>query len=194
MSQPKTIFLLWSGSILGTAILFAAGVSPQDAVSNVAAWLKLFGIDKPPGLLTSPSADTFGLWIGGSIAVISGFFLVRNYWQKRFISLREGALLAYEKTQGSLAAGMAEGMPGGPLGWYATALVGQPQREHIPVYATKPPSRKRIVIPSEELPRGIISDEGRSFKYWGQNEPKYVDLQIKRSYMKKRIKEIRTWG
>ncbi len=93
-----------------------------------------------------------------------------------------------------MAAGMAEVQPGGPLGWYAIALVGQPQRDHIPVYGIKPPSRQKIEIPPGEFNTGGISDDGKSLKRWAEDTPRYIDLEIKRADMKKQIKEIKSWG
>lgn len=59
----------------------AAGVPPQEAVSNLAAWAKLLGFDKPPAFLLSQSADTYAFWTGGAIVVVSliAFFLSRRF-------------------------------------------------------------------------------------------------------------------
>ena len=67
----------------------AVGVPPQEAVSNLAAWANVLGVDKPPNFLLSQSADIYALWIGGSIVVVSltAFFLLR----RRFPSKEETA-------------------------------------------------------------------------------------------------------
>lgn len=62
----------------GGLIMAAAGVSPQEAVSNLAAWAQVLGVDKPPNFLLSQSTDTYALWIGGAIVVISLVAVVRT--------------------------------------------------------------------------------------------------------------------
>ena len=75
MLHSKARFLVLG--LIGSAVMFAAGVSPEDAVSNLAAWARLLGIDKPPALLSAPSADFWGFWIGATAVGVSLFFLFR---------------------------------------------------------------------------------------------------------------------
>ncbi len=42
---------------IGTLTVTAATISPQDADSNVTAWLRLLGIDNPPAALVTSNAD-----------------------------------------------------------------------------------------------------------------------------------------
>lgn len=61
-------------SIIGFAggvLMFTAGVSPQDATTNLSAWLKLIGIDNPPQFLISHTTDTIAFWIGLVLVIMA---------------------------------------------------------------------------------------------------------------------------
>ena len=59
------------GPISGTLLLWAAQVGPEDAVSNLAKWARLAGVDTPPLWLQSQSADIWAT-VGGCIAIAAG--------------------------------------------------------------------------------------------------------------------------
>lgn len=63
-------FLRWCLLGIGGLIVGAAGVSPQDATSNLAAWIELLGFD-PPSWIADVSIDAYGLAIGSIIVVLS---------------------------------------------------------------------------------------------------------------------------
>jgi len=50
--------------VVGTLLLTAVTITPQDADSNIAAWLKLLGWHNPPGGLVTSHADQVVFWIG----------------------------------------------------------------------------------------------------------------------------------
>ena len=50
-------YILLAIPIIGSCLMFVAGVSPQDAVSNLAAWAELFGVDNPPPIIQAQSTD-----------------------------------------------------------------------------------------------------------------------------------------
>lgn len=62
-------------SAIGLIVTTAAGVTPQDAVSNIAAWLKLIGFEKVPQGLSTHAADNWGLF-SGSLILIFGIYLL----------------------------------------------------------------------------------------------------------------------
>lgn len=133
----------------------------------------------------SPAASSNWIRVWKWDAVGVGIFPYR-----KLISLSEADLIAYEETRETLAARISQETPGGPTSYYAIALVGQGE---IPVFGVKPPSRIRIEIPSRDIiGRGSPSDDN-SWSYWGDRSPKYIELKIKETDMKKRIKEVRSW-
>jgi hypothetical protein len=58
--------------------------------------------------------------------------------------------------------------------YFAGALAGE-----IPIYGKHPPSLMYEVIDSEEFKRGGFREDGATFHYHGDQEPKYVDLAVK---------------
>lgn len=68
--------------IFGTLLLWAAQVGPEDAVSNLAKWAKLAGIESPPGWLSSQSADTWAT-IGGCGAIAVGLLAILAWVRAR---------------------------------------------------------------------------------------------------------------
>ncbi len=55
------------GGLVGGGMMFAAGVSPLDASSNLSAWAEVLGVKSVPVWLSSPRADTLVLWAGAAI-------------------------------------------------------------------------------------------------------------------------------
>ena len=104
-----------------------------------------------------------------------------------FISLSEASLIAYEETHGYAVIPFAESQPGGPIGYYAIALT---DRGRIPVYGLKPFMRKKTMVPSDEIRRGFISDDGKTLTRLFEEKPIYTALAITRSDMEKQIKVI----
>lgn len=64
--------------------MLAAQTKPRDAVSNLAAWVKLVGVENPPAILQSPRVDTFATIAG---ALLVG--LVVYFWRTRSRSTGE---------------------------------------------------------------------------------------------------------
>ena len=112
---------------------------------------------------------------------------------RRLVSLRDATQLAYRKTQGTLAAKTAEQhIDGKPriMGWYATAIVG---RGEIPVFGFREHLLRIEEIPRDLLPAGSFSEDGTEFRQYGKSEPLYRNLIIRKSDLRLRIKEIKSW-
>ena len=115
---------------------------------------------------------------------------------EQYIDLNEAALRAYEETEETAVAHFAEmTMPNGSravLSWYAYAFVGR--GSDTPIFGKQPPSRKRRQIPSEEFPRCSFSDDARTLHRYGAKEPRYVELEIRKSDFERRLAEIKSWN
>ncbi|MEE9159843.1 MAG: hypothetical protein V3U60_15850 [Gammaproteobacteria bacterium] len=112
---------------------------------------------------------------------------------RRLIPLNEAARIAYERTQGTLAAAAAERPWAGTpdvVGYYATALAGQGD---IPVYRFREHIPKLKQIPRNTLPTGSFKDNATTFTQHGKQSPLYRHLVIKRLDSKPRIKAIKSW-
>lgn len=68
---------------LGTVVIAAAQTGPEDAETNIAGWLKRFGIDQIPDVLTSGQADVWATIVGLLIVVASGAAWWCWRWWKR---------------------------------------------------------------------------------------------------------------
>lgn len=113
-----------------------------------------------------------------------------------YISLNEATTRAYEETEGTLVAGIAESpYPGSKrnvLSWYAVAFVGSDYL--TPIFGKMPPSRIRRLIPPNEIRRCDFSDDARTLSRRDDEEPRFVELEIKKTDFLERLAEIKTWS
>ncbi|MBK8209659.1 MAG: hypothetical protein IPK78_06455 [Rhodospirillales bacterium] len=65
------------------AIMFAAGVPPDDVVSNLSKWPKFIGIENIPSVLLSPNIDIILRWGGAVIFVGSVLWLMVSWLKNR---------------------------------------------------------------------------------------------------------------
>lgn len=114
---------------------------------------------------------------------------------EEYIDLNEAALRAYEETQETVVARFAEASPSnGPQGivrWYAYALIGK--KNYTPIFGKRPPSRKRQLIPREEFPRCGLSHDVRSLVRFNEEDPRFIELEIRKSDFERRLEEIKRW-
>jgi hypothetical protein len=80
----------WVAGMIGTLFVLAAQTPPEQATSNVAAWLKKLGMDNPPAIFESPSTDGWITAIGVILlATLLGWWLVG--WKKKFFKMKKAA-------------------------------------------------------------------------------------------------------
>jgi len=60
---------------IGSVIVTAASIPPQDAKTNLGAWAQYFGMDEVPSILATQAADNWGLLIGLLLIAISIYFI-----------------------------------------------------------------------------------------------------------------------
>ena len=191
-------YILLAVSIIGGGLMAGAGVSPQEAASNLASWAKLFGVDNPPPIIQAQSTDVVVFYIGLllvglSIGFLLGMFLWKLWQKNKYIPLEKATRIAYEETYQSLAERFAEQMGTTPLEWYASALV---TNNDFPFFGIKPYQTIVREIPSEEKTRCHISvRDGTSYlKRYGEDDPMYTNLHMKTRDFKKQLREIKSWG
>ncbi|MBL6615427.1 MAG: hypothetical protein ISP45_15550 [Reyranella sp.] len=73
------------GPISGTLLLWAAQVGPEDAVSNLAKWAKLVGLDAPPKWLLSETVASWATVLGGSAFAAGICAIVFLWWRARVL-------------------------------------------------------------------------------------------------------------
>ncbi len=85
----------WKAAAAGGAVLTVlAQTKPDDAISNIAAWAKLVGIDQLPRFLVQPHADFVATVFGIFVVVISVFMWrreVRHIHHKEITAQSKGA-------------------------------------------------------------------------------------------------------
>ena len=64
------------GGVGGVAMIAAAQTRPEDAISNLAGWLKLFGVDHAPAFLNTLQADAWATALGILVALGSAIVWV----------------------------------------------------------------------------------------------------------------------
>src|SRR4051812_12770928 len=82
---------IWTWALLGIpgALGFFASVSVQDARSNVAGWLHLFGVERIPEALSTPGADLIIRWMTALMAVLLIILDVLIYRQRSRLAAME---------------------------------------------------------------------------------------------------------
>ncbi len=113
-----------------------------------------------------------------------------------FISMKEAATIAYEELREcrsvyawaaeKLGPSSTQSRAEGTLDWFVYFL---PSR--ISLFGKRPPSRKLELIDPQEFKRGGFNDLGQSFSYFGEKEPRYTDLMVKRDDLDKLIESLR---
>ena len=181
-------------------------ISPRERLGYGGAAIGLLAV---PLMYFCPNLTIFiaipMLVVGFALLGIAIFPINISGWRifiYGFISLREAARIAYEKNHDNLSAAAAEMDFGNgeadPLGWYAHALLGSnvdPTR--IPVFGCKPHLDLLIKIPLAHYIQNYltVTDNDVILVDVTHNERvKYNHLHILKSDMRKRIKEISTWG
>ncbi len=119
---------------------------------------------------------------------------------RRLIPLPVAAQAAYEKLRGRTLssqklpakfADMKYGNTAHPLSWFGVALLG---RGAIPLFGYHAPSTILEIVPTNLVKAsGHLSDDVNSIKLYGEKEPQYKDLSIKKTDFHKRLKEIESW-
>ena len=107
----------------------------------------------------------------------------------RLVSLPKAAKIAYDQLQGSLAADMASKMDY-PLSYIAIALS---DKGKTPLFGTRPPSTVLQRVPPEECKKSSFIEDGRVLQRYGRGKPLYDNVCIKRSDLKRMIKQLRDW-
>jgi hypothetical protein len=64
---------------LGAVVLGAAQTRPEDAISNLAGWLELLGVNEVPGFIANQQADTWGTMVG----IVLLLFGIAMWWRNR---------------------------------------------------------------------------------------------------------------
>ena len=88
--------LKWAVVGVGGLIVAAAGLSPQDATSNLSAWVEFLGLEDVPYWLTTDSADMYGVIIGLT-SVALAFASIRGWGKNTTVHLTWPFLRRLEK-------------------------------------------------------------------------------------------------
>ena len=111
--------------------------------------------------------------------------------EPKFIPLKEAATIAYESTLNTLVAGVAERMtkdPEGTLSYYAHALTQDPP---VPLFGTRPPSRKLEAIPANKVRACRF---GHDLKTLESHRLEYAGLVVRECDLMRKIREIQSWS
>ena len=110
------------------------------------------------------------------------------------IALSKAILKAYEKTQeltaGALAESSANETNGDVRSWYAITFTHSMGAK---LYGKKPPSRKLVAIPAEEINRCGFKNEANELVRRQETDPLYTELAITRHDFKRCLSEVKKW-
>jgi hypothetical protein len=133
--------------------------------------------------------------IGWALFAIGALIILGRYWDvelggdlfpRSHISLKDAARRAYERSKGKTWAAAAEHFSLGPdevLEYFATGLSRQ-----VPIYGRQPPSSERLEVPKVEFNRGTIEDGGLTLVRFGDENPRYTDLELTRRGLRDALK------
>jgi len=179
-------------------------ISPRERLAYGGAAIGLLAV---PLMYFFPNLTIFiaipMLVVGVALLLIAVFPMNISGWRVfiyGFIPLYKAAKKAYEENYDNLAAGFAEhefaNCEADPIGWFAHALIGSNVDETgVSIFGCKPQLDILTIIPRQEVYRHylVVNENEASLQDRDTNRAKYDRLHIRKSDMKKRIKEISTW-
>ena len=144
------------------------------------------------------------IWAGLLLVVAGALILVSELYTYSVgkgwipapkIALTKATLKAYEKTQelsaGAFAESSAQETNGDVLSWYAVAFTHSMGAK---LYGKKPPSRKLVAIPPEEINRCSFKNEANELVRLQETDPLYTELAITRHDFKRCLSEVKKWN
>lgn len=192
-------FNKWVIGALGTLLVLAAQISPEQTTSNLSAWVQFFGIDKTPSFLESPSADTWAMTIGFMliIIVIVSVFLNKQFNrvnEKKYISLSEASQSIYSDLREFdsnhfhiIIAEKIRDTDSGVLGYFATVIANNGE-----VFGKRPPSTKLENITQSKLSRGTFENNVSEFFSYNSDMPIFTELSVRRESLPKILEDLKT--
>jgi hypothetical protein len=192
-------FNKWVIGALGTLLVLAAQISPEQATSNLSAWVQFFGIDKTPSFLETPSADTWAMTIGFMliiIVIVSVFLnkLSNRVNEKKYISLSEASqsiysdLREFDSSHFHIIIGEKfRNKDSGVLGYFAVVIANSGE-----VFGKRPPSTKLEKITRSELSRGTFENNVSEFIRYSGDMPKFTELAVQCESLPKILEDIKT--
>lgn len=138
-----------------------------------------------------PGWAVWALVAAGAALLITGVYRMRR--PLLYLPLRAAAVLAYEKLDGGLYQIAADRMhdepsPASSLEYMAQLLVN---RGDMRLFGLRPPSRKFKAIEPVLLRRGAIEGNCSVFRPHDPKELPWVDLYVRRTELRARIKTMR---
>jgi hypothetical protein len=207
-------FLKWLIVGIGGLIMAAAEISPQDAASNLSAWVEWLGLETPLWLL-SDSADKFGLAIGFIMAAL-GFaaimgwgtsttvHLSRPYFrckpsdnesyeseEPNRMCLSEATLVMYEETQGLDIANVADAFGEGDVRSFYMKEISE--NIEIRIFGRREPSRVWVEIPATEVRHFTFCNNANDLVGIRSRDSGYTDLKIEKGEFERGLEYVKGW-
>ena len=142
-------------------------------------------------------------WIGILLIIVGVLILVwelftysvgKEWIPAPKITLTKATRKGYEKTQelaaGAFAESSARDTDGDVHAWYAIAFTSSMGAK---LYGKKPPSRKLIAIPPEQIRGCSFNNEASVLVRWQETDPLYTELAITRHDFKRCLSEVKKW-
>lgn len=192
-------FNKWVIGALGTLLVLAAQISPEQVTSNLSAWVQFFGINKTPGFLESPSADAWATTIGFMliiIVIVSAFLNKQSNRlnEKKYISLSEASQSIYSDLREFdsshfhiILAEKFRDTDSGVLGYFATVIANSGE-----VFGNRPPSTKLEKITRSELSRGTFENNVSEFIRYNSDIPIFTELVVQHESLPKILEDLKT--
>jgi len=165
----------WKITVGGGAVLTVlAQTKPDDAISNLGAWVKLVGIDAVPPILLSPRIDTFAT-VAGVLTVAIALFM----WRREVRHVHHKEITAQAKGEASV--GVLVTRSGGewtPLPAALRYLVYESEWGHQQAKPTSVAEFDRLVAMEfrERLARGEVRARGAKGEAFSNPERPTEDI------------------
>lgn len=154
----------------------------------IGGWATLAPVSILAGLLLIPAGVLILVW------EVYTYFVGKGWIPALKIALTKATLKAYEKTQeltaGAFAESSAKETDGDVHSWYAIAFTNSMGAK---LYGKKPPSRKLVAIPPQEINRCSFKNEANDLVRWQETDPLYTELAITRHDFKRCLSEVKKW-
>ena len=191
-------YILLAVPLIGSCLMFVAGISPQDAASNLAAWAKLLGIDNPPPIIQAQSTDVTVFYVGLFLLVLGLGVLLGTYiWNKYFggfIPLKEAATDAYNNLRAQGNSGYVHHADVNyrtkekKLNYFASEI-----GNYADIYGTPELGTTMELIKDKFHLTCDFKDSGNVLRYHSNDKNAYENCSVKRADLKKAIKVLSEW-
>jgi hypothetical protein len=183
-------------TFIGAALELMMQVSSHDAAANACTYLAHYWPDcgqlLPDWFSTHAHLLPATLFFSGLIILFWAPIRAlkrRLSFEHRFVALHEAAAKIYGEIRGTDLARFTEGLTDTPN--QILDSIGNQILHNVPVQVRRAPSPKWELFPKSKITQMGACDGATGIKYWGDNQPFYIDPKVSRGDLRRLIRHLK---